>query len=418
MNKSGHAFVFLLFHALVFSVNATTLYVNKSGQYPTIQSAINAVHRFDTIIVPAGYYKETGISVTKPLLISGKGLVVIDGMDKGTIITVTSDLVTINGLTLQNTGSSTVEDWAAIKLLKSNYCFVSNNIIINACFGIFLANSSNITMYHNRLTGSAVDEVTSGGGLHLLHCNHCHLIGNKIEKHRDGIYFEFVTYSAIEFNVSENNIRYGLHFMFSDHDTYLNNTFKKNLAGVAVMYSNFIVMRYNSFEDNWGSASYGLFLRTIKNGEIKYNLFDGNTVGIEMEGTDASKVHFNNFKNNGWALRIVSDCFDDTVASNNFVNNSFDVATYGTGHCAFTGNYWDNYQGYDLDHNGIGDIPFQPVTLYSMITQVAPESMILLNSFMVNILNKAESLVPVYTPVAEKDNTPLMQPLTINSYGP
>jgi nitrous oxidase accessory protein len=27
-------------------------------------------------------------------------------------------------------------------------------------------------------------------------------------------------------------------------------------------------------------------------------------------------------------------------------------------------NYWDKYEGYDLDKNKIGDIPYHPLSLY------------------------------------------------------
>lgn len=135
-----------------------------------------------------------------------------------------------------------------------------------------------------------------------------------------------------------------------------------------------------------------------------------------MEGTDKANISGNNFIDNGWALKMISDCYDDTIIGNNFENNSFDVGAYGGGgHYYFNRNYWDDYTGYDLNNDGIGDIPFQPVSLFSLIVQECPDAIVLLKSFIVQIVNTAENMVPAFTPAMEKDSAPLMKPLSIKS---
>ncbi len=238
--------------------------------------------------------------------------------------------------------------------------------------------------------------------------------GNKISGHRDGIYFEFVTDSEIKNNYSTKNIRYGLHFMFSNNDTYTHNTFIENGAGVAVMFSHHVNMVQNIFENNQGGSAYGILLKEISDGFISKNIFINNTVGIFMEGTNRLTVKNNRFEKNGWGFRIQASCSDITVIENNFKGNTFDIATNGTLVLnKFENNYWDKYEGYDLNKDGKGDVPFHPVSMFAMITEEMPYSIMLYRSFMVMLLERAEKAVPSITPIDLKDEKPLMKALSL-----
>jgi nitrous oxidase accessory protein len=102
---------------------------------------------------------------------------------------------------------------------------------------------------------------------------------------------------------------------------------------------------------------------------------------------------------------------ENNIKQNNFRTNSFDVATNGELMLnKFQKNYWDKYEGYDLNRNGIGDVPYRPVSMYSMISERNNSSMMLYRSFIVGLLDKAEKMLPVITPVELKDDEPLMKP--------
>jgi nitrous oxidase accessory protein len=275
-------------------------------------------------------------------------------------------------------------------------------------------NTKNGFISNNTITGTPKTEQSSGNGIHLWKCDKIVIEDNNIQGHRDGIYFEFVTNSTIQNNNSHNNIRYGLHFMFSNNDSYLKNTFNNNGAGVAVMFSHHVIMQGNTFEHNWGASAYGLLLKEISDSHIIKNNFTQNTVAILMEGTNRIEVYKNSFKNNGWATRVQASCSDNTFHHNNFIGNTFDVATNGTMMLTnFSNNFWDKYQGYDRDKNNIGDVPYHPVSMYSMVVEQNPNSLILLRSFMVALLDKAEKAVPSLTPENLVDEHPLMKPLAL-----
>jgi nitrous oxidase accessory protein len=199
--------------------------------------------------------------------------------------------------------------------------------------------------------------------------------------------------------------------MFSNNDNYINNIFRNNGTGVAVMYTKNVRMARNTFEKNWGTAAYGILLKDITDSYMINNKFVENTIAIFMEGGNRIDVKGNLFKENGWALKIQADCTDNNINNNNFQGNTFDVATNGTMVLSnFNNNYWDKYEGYDLNKDGIGDIAYHPVSIYSMIIEQNPNAVILLRSFIVNLLDKAEKAIPSLTPENLVDKKPTMKP--------
>jgi nitrous oxidase accessory protein len=385
-----------------------------SGSAPSLYAAIKSAMPGDTIVVASGRYLVENIRVTKSLTIIGEQYPVLDGGGKHEILTIEARNVGVYGIHFMNSGYSSSRDLAAISIINSSGVTVGNNKLTNTYFGIHAANSVNFKINNNKLIGVTKTEQTSGNGIHLWKCSNAVIESNDCSGHRDGIYFEFVTGSQIRKNVSYNNIRYGLHFMFSNDDVYTDNEFRQNGAGVAVMFSRGVTMLNNIFTANWGDAAYGLLLKEISDSKISDNRFIKNTVGIYMEGASRIVATGNIFTENGWAARVQASCSDNTFEGNNFMLNTFDVATNGTMVLStFNGNYWDKYEGYDLNKDGTGDVPYHPVSLYSMLVEQNPNSLILLRSFLMSLLDKAEKAIPSLTPIALKDNEPKMKKIDL-----
>lgn len=389
-----------------------TITVGNGKQFLSVKQAINKAIAGDTVLIFAGVYKEGQIVLNKKLVLKGVNLPVLDGEKKYEILTIKANGAVVEGILFRNSGKSSYMDIAALRIAESRYVTVRNNQFELTFFGIYSQHATACTITGNQLRSDAKDEINSANGIHCWKSDSMRIEGNTITGHRDGIYFEFVTNSSIKNNYSYENVRYGIHFMFSNNDTYVSNTFKNNGAGVAVMYSNHINMHYNVFADNWGSAAYGILLKDISDGVISGNTFENNSVGILMEGSSRLQMAKNKFSRNGWALKIQANCMDNVITQNNFTGNSFDVATNGELVLSkFERNYWDKYEGYDLNRNGIGDVPYHPVSLYAMITERNPASMMMYRSFIATLIDKAEKMVPVLTPVELKDDRPLMKPI-------
>jgi nitrous oxidase accessory protein len=392
--------------------------VDQATDFSSIKSAIISANPGDTILIKSGTYREGNIVIDKPLVIMGEDYPILDGQSKYEILTINSDSVTISGLKFLETGAAGMHDIAAIKVHDAKRIRITGNKFVNSFFGIHLSNSSQCWITNNELDSDATAEHEIGNGIHLWKCDHISIDSNTIKGHRDGIYFEFVTNSLITNNWSEANIRYGLHFMFSHDDEYRNNTFLNNGAGVSVMYTKGVKMINNTFIKNWGAASYGMLLKDIRDSFVSGNKFVDNSTGIYMEGS--SRIHFeeNLFSGNGYAVKLQASCDDNVFTRNNFSANTFDIATNGSLVLnKVNSNYWDRYDGYDLNKDKVGDIPYHPVSMYSMIVERMPAAVLLWRSFLVLLMDRAEKALPAITPENLKDESPSMKAYDFNKKG-
>jgi len=404
--------IFLFSLISFIRVQAHKLQVGEQYPIKTIKEAIQIANPNDTVQVYSGHYREGNIVVDKSLTLLGIGMPVLDGDHTYEILSVKSPYVVISGFRVQASGHAAMADPAGIKIYNTHHVTIKNNVLEDNFFGIYAQQATQCTISNNILRAYSTQEQLIGNGIHAWKSSELNIQNNRIQGHRDGIYLEFVTHTHIEQNFSRKNLRYGLHFMFSHNNSYMNNTFSNNGAGVAVMYTRHVTMMNNVFKDNWGDASYGLLLKEITDSRIEGNTFLNNTTGILMEGTTRIKVQKNKFLDNGWAVKIQASCMDNVLERNDFRRNTFDVGTNGSLVLnTLRQNYWDKYEGYDLNKDGIGDVPYRPVSLYAMIAERYPVTMILFRSFMVSLLDRTEKMLPSLTPENMKDDEPALKPL-------
>ncbi len=391
-------------------VMGRTITICSTCEVSSIKQGIAMAVEYDTLLIKKGTYKEYNIIVDKPLTLLGDDYPIIDGEEKGEIITIVSDNVTVDGLFIINVGTSYTTDYAAVRVVKSENFLIQHLVLEKLFFGIYLEKSNNGKVYHNKIVGDAVDEYNSGNGIQLWYSHQVEVDRNIVQGTRDGIYLEFSDNVTINNNRSSDNIRYGLHFMFSNDDIYTNNTFENNGAGVAVMFSKNIRMENNTFRKNWGTASFGMLLKEINDAEIIGNTFEENTIGINIEGSNRINYTGNDFINNGWAIKVRGACYTNTFKNNNFLYNSFDISYNSkVNDNIFKENYWSSYTGYDFDKNAIGDVPYRPVKLFSYLVNRTPETIVLLRSLFMDIIDFSEKVSPVFTPDNLMDPNPLMR---------
>jgi len=360
--------------------------------------------------VQAGVYIEPVIQVTKSVVMIGEDGAVLDGSSGQELIKVLANDVSISGFLFRNVPKTFIDDRSAVRIEGAERCRIDNNRFENTFFAIYLAAAVDCDVRNNIIIGYAVRESQGGNAIHSWYSRGLSITNNTITGHRDGIYLEFTEDSIVSGNTSTDNLRYGLHFMFSDRCSYVENNFERNGAGAAVMYGDDVTMLRNRFVDAWGASSYGLLLKEIKDGRVEGNTFSGNSVALLVEGTDRVQFEGNKFLDNGWALKLMANATQNELNCNTFQGNSFDVSTNSlSAPSTFSGNYWDRYDGYDLDRDGVGDVPFRPVRLFSVIVERYEASLVLLHSMLVDALDAAEKVLPVLTPDTLVDSTPLMR---------
>jgi nitrous oxidase accessory protein len=385
-------------------------WIHRAGGGPTLKSLLVSAAPGDTIVIE-GTVAEGAIVVDKRLTLVGRPGAVIDGLNEDDALLVKADSVEVRGLTFRNPRRSNLDDKAGLKVTSCSGARIVGNRFDHCFFAIYLSGARNALVEGNTVLGRPGEEETMANGIHLWKCSAATIRNNRVEYHRDGIYFEFVTGSTIEGNTTMHNLRYGLHFMFSNNDAYMDNHFESNGAGVAVMFSKEIVMKRNRFLANRGASAYGLLLKEINDGEIADNQFVDNTTGIMVDGCNRLEVRSNTFRSNGWALRLFANATGSSFRANTFAGNTFDLSTNGSLMLnTVEGNYWDRYTGYDLDRDGTGDVPHRPLGFFTLLVERQPYAMAFSRSLFVSLLDRAERLLPSLTPEAMKDDRPLMRP--------
>jgi nitrous oxidase accessory protein len=391
---------------------AAELPVGAGRTYATIRSALTAARSGDTITVHGGVYHEGNLVVDKSVTLLGRDHPRLDGDGTSEVLTITAPRVTVRGFDLAHGGTSNLTDVAGIKVVAGAHrVTLEDNRISDCSFGIYYSKANDGAIRRNEIRGKPGLAEDNGNGIHAWSCERLEIAHNQVSGHRDGIYLEFTTDAGITGNRVTDNNRYGLHFMFSHRNSYRQNRFLHNGAGVAVMYSREVRMEANHFGRSWGSAAYGLLLKDMADSVITGNTFELNSTAISMQNSTRMTLERNQFRGNGWALQVASNSTDNVFSRNTFVGNSFDLATNGQLELnRFDGNYWDKAEIYDLNRDGIGDVPYRPVSLFAMLVERMPASLLLLRSPLVHFLDRAERIFPSLIPISLVDARPAMRP--------
>lgn len=394
------------------AARATDIIVAPGSATSTLTAAMARARPGDRIIVMAGRYTEPTVVVSVPhVTIEGRDWPEFSGQYRHTVLIVAADSVTVRGLTLVQTGYSDLDDRAGLLVRDARGCLIEGNRLRDNTFGIYLRRVTDCVVRDNDVRAQATVQSLGGNGIHLWYSPANRVERNHVSGHRDGIYFEFSPGSIVRNNESVRSQRYGLHFMFSDSCHYDSNVFRSNESGVAVMFSRGVVIHANRFEESWGAAAYGLLLKDILGGEITDNVFDRNSTGMHLEGSSRLVIRGNTLSQNGWAIRVLANAEDNRFTANRFIGNAFDVVTNSrSASSTFDRNWWDEYHGYDLNRDGVGDVPFRPVRLFALVVEQHPPALLLLRSPLVALLDAAERVLPVLTPDALVDHHPLMRP--------
>lgn len=395
----------------IITLSARTIEVGEGKAFSSISAALHKAKAKDEILIYGKKIYKERLVIQKPITLKGVGTPIIDGGQRGDVIKVNADNVTIEGLQIQNSARSSQVDYCGVHVKDAQFVTVRNCVFRKNQFSVMFQNCKNGLIANNNISSYITYNPIMGNAVHCWKSDNMHITGNNIGHNRDGIYLEFVNNSHIDHNTVSGCARYGLHFMFSHFNVYSSNRFNHNQAGVAVMFAHNVEMINNTFEFNRGTSSYGLLIKELQYSTIKGNRFLDNTVGLLIDGGSDLNVHHNVIKNNGWGMRLISASTNDTIVHNNFLGNTFDMTTnvsYNRNNV--NGNYWDKYEGYDLNKDGYGDVPFHPLSLFSMLAEQNENVLFFFQSFLMNLLDATEKVLPSITPDNYVDNYPHMNP--------
>lgn len=387
-----------------------------SAQISSLQSRIDNAGVGDTITVFGGVYEEN-IAIHKRLSLVGVNKPIIRGIGKGSVITIAADSVVVKGFIIEHSGSMLVDEDAGI-LLKSNNNTVEENDLRDVLFGIYFLGSSNNTIAGNMIVGRKFLEVGErGSGVHLWNSHHNVLSNNNITDTRDGFYIQNANFTLIKHN-EVSGVRYGLHYMYADSNVFLQNKFHDNVAGAAVMYSKGITVRNNIFAHNRGFSSFGILFQDCSGMTVDSNIIADNVVGIFCEATMNNQFRHNIIAQNDVALQMFQNSTGNAFTENNFIDNLNPLWIIGKRtetrwNANGRGNYWSQYDGYDLNDDGIGDIPLKIQNVFNYLEGQYPNIRLYLYSPASQALAAASTAFPVVSLTEEEDRYPLMRAVEI-----
>lgn len=397
------------------------LVVSQNGPFQSPSRAIAAAQPGDTIEIGPGVYAGN-LLLDRSLSLIGSGRPVIRGRGDGSVITVTADACTLHGLVVEHSGTMLATEDSGI-LLKSNRNRVDNNDLRDVLFGIYLYHADDNVVSNNHIIGrSYLDLGGRGSGIHIWNSERNNLTGNTITQVRDGMYLQNTYHSVIRGNRIF-NLRYGLHYMWSDDNIFEDNLFYDNIAGAAVMYSHRVQMRRNMFRHNRGYSSYGILFQENDDCIFEDNVISDNAVGIFMEAMRRGKVRRNLISANDVAIQAFGSASENQFEYNNFVENLSPILEVGSpantrwnGESA--GNYWSDYEGYDLDGDGIGDAPYKIANLFAHLEGSYPRLRLFFNSPAAQALALAERGFPLLERDPQQDMKPLIHPAKLGLAAP
>jgi nitrous oxidase accessory protein len=361
----------------------------------SLQPQIDAAAPGATILVPAGQY-DGAIVIAKPLTLIGTGLPIIQGSGQGKVVHIAVEGVTLLGFRIRGSGLNLSDDDAAV-FITGNRATVEGNEIEDSLHGIYLKKASDCRLLDNRIRGkTTVPQETGsiesgvgqspencdlvpnrrGNGIHQWNCERNEIVGNEISEARDGIYFSFANHTRCERNWIH-HVRYGLHYMYSDDNTFVENTFSENAAGAALMFSKRLEVRGNRFVNNRGFRAYGLIFQSMDDCRLEGNVIEHNAVGLSFNQCNRNRVIGNRVAQNYIGLRFGSNSDENAFSLNVFARNLHPVEVAGDNgsnqwSLAGVGNYWDGAVSFDLDHNGINDLPHRELDLFGVLRRDFP----------------------------------------------
>ena len=390
-----------------------------------LQDAIDAAKPGSKLELPAGVYKGN-IVINKPLIIDGKNQkAIIEGDGKGTVISVKSSNVTIENLTIRHSGNEHERVDAGISVKNAHgsndslirNVTIKNNRIVDCLFGIDLQMVSNSKIINNYITSKKYSLGLRGDGVRLWYSNDNLLKGNVLYKSRDFV----VWYShgnLIEKNRGEYG-RYSLHFMYAGKNIVKDNVYKHNSVGIYFMYSKDSEAYGNLIENSMGTTGVGIGLKDSSNFTIKDNTIIYCARGMFLDRSPFQPGTHNYIENNRFLYNSIGVKFHSLSIANifkynivkgnmeNVVNDSYNAKVLQN---IWDENYWDDYEGFDRNRDGIGDNPYIDYQYADKVWLLNPNIRFFYGSPVISILNFIAKLAPISEPIKLlEDKHPIMK---------
>lgn len=237
-------------------VCADTFYVGGagSGNYSSIQGAIDAANPGSTVFVYNGtYYENVIVNKTINLIGENEDMTIIDGGGSGDVVKITAEWTNISRFTITNSGNSDIPDFdSGIQLDFVDRCTIIDCHVTNNFDGLLLSSSHNNTIMNNTISGNEYD------GIFIVNSNDNEICKNIISDDRYGIWLDRSNRNLIRNNIVFSNDKSGIWIEWDSNNNHFfrNSIFSNNEDGIWVVeFSKGTIADYNNIYNN---AFYGV----------------------------------------------------------------------------------------------------------------------------------------------------------------
>jgi nitrous oxidase accessory protein len=386
-----------------------------AADYPPLQPLLDAAQPGAVVQPAPGTYRGP-VVLDKPIAIDGRGQVTIDAGGQGSVVLLDTDGATLRGLRLTGSGNSHNAIDAGVQV-RGNFNVIKDNRIDDCLFGVDLQQSEHNIVRRNQIASKAVALGVRGDAIRLWYSFHNQVTDNRIRDSRDMV----VWYSRDNL-IARNDARrgrYSLHFMYSQHNEVLDNHYEDNSVGIFLMYSDGVVVRGNHIAKASGPTGIGIGFKETSDVTIEDNRVLYNAVGLYLDVSPYQPDTTNRIRNNliaynGIAVRFLNDWQGNQFSANRFKGNITQVVVEGGDSAKrnqWDGNYWDDYEGFDRDGDGVGDTPYELFGYADRIWMDVPPAQFFKGSPMLEVLDFLERLAPFSEPdLLLRDSRPALAP--------
>ena len=379
----------------------TLAIASASASAPSLQALIDATPSGATLRLAPGVYAGPA-TIRVPMVVEGGHRAVIQGDGHSTVLSVEANGVTLRGLRLQGSGDSHDRVDAGL-LLRGDGHLVEDNDFEDVLFGIHLKAVNRTVVKDNRVTGKDLSMGLRGDAIRLWNSHDNRVEDNTFVRARD------MTLANSPHNrITGNRFtdgRYGMHLIFSPHLHIEGNQLTYTGTGIVGLYSADLTIRNNHIAHALTDGGAGIVIKESPQSRVEGNQILHCGVGLKADASldvdNALVVRGNQFAHNIVALFLYGEVGGHQFMDNRFENNLTTVAVSAPGVASanqWQGNAWDEYQGFDRNHDGVGDTAHELFMFADRIWMETPMATFFRNSPALEMLDFLERLAPFSSP--------------------
>ncbi|EKE70482.1 nitrous oxide reductase family maturation protein NosD [Celeribacter baekdonensis] len=372
--------------------------------------ALWAARAGDEIVLASGHYAGP-VHIEIPLTLTGTTGAIIDAGGVGSVVTVDAPDVTIQSLTLINSGRVHEPGDAGVKLTqKARGAQVLNNDLKGNLIGVDIHGARDALVQDNRIEGLQLSRMNDrGNGVYVWNAPGSIVKDNDIRYGRDGIFSNVSKHNIYRGNLFR-DLRFAVHYMYTNDSEISGNVSIGNHLGFAMMYSDRIVARDNiSINDR----DYGVMLNYTNKSDVFANQVSGGAEKCAfVYNSHNNLLAENSFNGCDIGIHFTAGSERNTVTGNAFIGNHTQVKYVGASDVEWSfegrGNFWSDHPSFDLNGDDRADSTYRPNDVMDHILWSQPAAKLLIGSPAVQLVRWSQEQFPATAIGGVIDSHPLI----------